>query len=118
MDAYPPEYTEHNLPLIVLSGLGATHEEEELNPSHSLLNEGGFPINGHLPLVTGERAEHLLNDFLQADGTDSPWNARAARGNNGLMGFRVKSIGRVRLLDTNGRNYRALTTGIGFQIAS
>lgn len=99
MDAYHPEYTDHNLPLIVLSGLGADHEPEELPPSHRLLQDGGFPINGHLPLVTGERADQLLNDFLQADGRNAPWNARSARGTNGVMGFRFKPIGRASHLE-------------------
>ena len=95
MDAYPPDYVDHNLPLVVLSGLGANAHQEHYPRSHDLLQENGFTISSHLPVVGGERADQVLEDFLAADGRHWSCNSRAARSNSGLIGFRFKAVGRV-----------------------
>ena len=93
MDAYPSEYIVHDLPLVVLSGLG--QPEPDSRPGDDLLLDGGYPVVSDLPPVTGERADQLLQDFHSHDGKDAAWNARAGKGNGVASGFAIRAVGRV-----------------------
>lgn len=96
MDAYPPEYALHNLPFIVLSGLDTTHELESPPPiQHVLPGRATTTISSEIPPVTGERAQQLLQEFLNADGTNAPWNARGLNRRGNILGFRTRTVGRV-----------------------
>lgn len=95
MDAYPPDYIAHNLPLVVLSGLGDESRLESNPSAHRLLQVNGTPIDSEIPTVTGERAEQLLQEFLKTDASDAPWNSRPAKSRGNLTGFRVRAVGRV-----------------------
>jgi hypothetical protein len=96
MDAYPPEYVQHNLPFIVLSGLGAGQELEPPAPVHKVLpGRAVTTISAETPPVTGTHAEALLQDFLSADGTNAPWNARAPARKDLAHSFRIRAVGRV-----------------------
>ena len=98
MDAYPKDYVEHNLPLIILSGLQSHSDPSQDAPEQSRnpLLEGGFRIRTDAAPLRGTTAESLLRAFLAADSSDTPWNSRAtpAKSENGGR-FRIKSIGRV-----------------------
>ncbi|OCK78926.1 hypothetical protein K432DRAFT_355870 [Lepidopterella palustris CBS 459.81] len=95
MDAYPPEYVTHNLPLVIISGLGSDPELETLPPIHDVLpGRGTTDISSELPPVTGERANQLLQEFLSTDGRDAPWNARQSNRKGSLIGYRLRAIGR------------------------
>ncbi|KAK4506584.1 hypothetical protein PRZ48_000316 [Zasmidium cellare] len=89
MEAYPPQYTEHNLPLVLLSGFG----EQQTSGGGSQLHrqESGARI------VT-ESAEcengRLLQEFLVLDGSDRAWNAASLPGPSGAIRYRMKTIGR------------------------
>jgi hypothetical protein len=104
MDAYPPEYVQHNLPFIVISGLGNNKELAPPPPVQNVLpGRAATNISSDLPPVTGKYAEALLQDFLSADSTSAPWNGRES-GRKGLAhGFRIRAVGRVgrRLPDAN-----------------
>ena len=98
MEAYPKDYVEHNLPLIVLSGLQSQSDPSK-DASEQLRNpllEGGFRIRTDSAPLTGSTAESLVRAFLAADSSDAPWNSRAtsAKTKNGGS-FRIKSVGRV-----------------------
>ncbi|KAH7085723.1 Gryzun, putative trafficking through golgi-domain-containing protein [Paraphoma chrysanthemicola] len=95
MEAYPPQYVQHNLPFIVLSGLGITKELDPPPPVHDVLpGRAVTTINSEIPAVTGDRANTLLQDFLSADTSNAPWNGRST-GRKGLAsGFRIRAIGR------------------------
>ena len=95
MDAYPPEYVAHNLPLVVLSGLGDKSKLRNIQRTHRLLQGSGTPIDSEIPTVTGECAERLLQEFLKADASDAPWNSRPVKSRGNLTGFRVRAVGRV-----------------------
>lgn len=98
MDAYPPEYVAHNLPLVVASGLGSIPELESIPAVHDVLpGRGATTISSELPQITGERADQLLEEFLNADGRDAPWNGRPGSRRGGLIGFRLRAVGRVGL---------------------
>lgn len=96
MDAYPPEYVAHNLPLVVVSGLGSIPELESIPAVHDVLpGRGATTISSELPQITGERADQLLEEFLNSDGRDAPWNGRPGSRRGGLIGFRLRAVGRV-----------------------
>lgn len=85
MDGYPPAFVAHNVPLVVISGLGSTHDQVRAH-------ENGIRISSELPLVESEDAEALLKHFKTGDASDLAWNGREHSGRNKL---RVKSVGRV-----------------------
>ncbi|KAJ4341846.1 hypothetical protein N0V87_001511 [Didymella glomerata] len=95
MEAYPPAYVQHNLPFIVLSGLGSQAELQPPPSVHDVLpGRASVRTSSEIPAVTGERADQLLQDFLSADGTNAPWNARAASRRDLGHGFRIRAVGR------------------------
>lgn len=96
MEAYPPVYVQHNLPFIVLSGLGTPAELDPPPPVHDVLSgRAATRTSSEIPPVTGERADQLLQDFLTADGTNAPWNARSTTRRGLAHGFRIRTVGRV-----------------------
>ncbi|KAI9881024.1 MAG: hypothetical protein M1830_008906 [Pleopsidium flavum] len=101
MDAYPPEYVSHNLPLIILSGLGSADSKSQdasQRASYPLLHERGIRITSDIPPVTGSSAEQLLQTFLAADANKGRWNGRHEKGRIGTIGFCVKGVGREYIL--------------------
>lgn len=96
MEAYPPAYLQHNLPFIVLSGLGSQDELGAPPSVHNALpGRAAVRTSSEIPPVTGERAEQLLHDFLAADGSTAPWNARGSNRKDLAHGFRIRAVGRV-----------------------
>lgn len=96
MDAYPPLYTEHNLPLVLLSGLG-----EREDAGHQLdipRQESGARINGETPESRTEPAERLLDEVLALDGSNHAWNSGALPGPSSGIKYKMKTIGRVGML--------------------
>ncbi|PSN72718.1 hypothetical protein BS50DRAFT_616268 [Corynespora cassiicola Philippines] len=95
MEAYPAEYVQHNLPFVVLSGLGSKNDLEPLPPVHQVLpGEAATSISCEIASVTGEHANQLLQEFLKADGTNAPWNGRMQNRRGNLLGFRIRTVGR------------------------
>ncbi|KAF1930854.1 uncharacterized protein M421DRAFT_361162 [Didymella exigua CBS 183.55] len=95
MEAYPPAYVQHNLPFIVLSGLGSQAEPQPPLSIHNVLpGRTSIRTSSEIPAVTGERADQLLHEFLSADGTNAPWNARGASGRDLAHSFRIRAVGR------------------------
>jgi hypothetical protein len=97
MEAYPPEYIEHNLPLVVLSGLGERQGNPESPPPIYHL-ESGTKLQGSSQECTGERAQSLLQQFLRIDGSSLPWNASSLPGPSGTVKYKVKAVGRVGMM--------------------
>ena len=97
MDAYPSDYVVHNLPFIVLSGLGTSNELEPVPPpvQNVLPGHAVTAINAETPSVTGDRANQLLQEFLSADGSDAPWNGQGSARRGLTHGFRIRAVGRV-----------------------
>ncbi len=96
MDAYPPDYVEHNLPFIVLSGLGTSKELDPPPRVQDILpGRAVTTINSEIPTVTGDRANELLQEFWTADGTTAPWNGRGFSRRGITHGFRIRAVGRV-----------------------
>lgn len=95
MEAYPPEYVAHNLPLVVLSGLSSVQELGSKDELREIFGTGTV-ISSELPIVDNELSQQLLQDFLSANGAAFAWNSERARSKNNLIGFKFKVIGRVR----------------------
>ena len=106
MEAYPPEYVAHNLPLIVLSGLTGAEEHGGRDELRDIFGTAAV-INSDSPLVAVELSQQLLQDFMSADGSGQAWSAEASRGKVGLMGFKFKVIGRVSRLPVSWRTFVA-----------
>ncbi|KAK5168315.1 uncharacterized protein LTR77_006884 [Saxophila tyrrhenica] len=92
MEPYPSEYIDHNLPLVIVSGLGE-HEGSAPGTVHSQL-ENGVKFNTQSPECSGERAKSLLHQFRQIDGSSLPWNASSLPGPTGTMRYRIRPIER------------------------
>lgn len=93
MDAYPADYITHNLPLLVLSGLS---EDETSKQDSASLESTSTLLKSHFPVVRSERGKWLRQEFEKLEGAHLPWNATAARSRNGLVGYRIRLVGRVR----------------------
>jgi hypothetical protein len=100
MDAYPAEYTNHELPLILLSGL----TDAPAPPRSS-----GPIIECSLPVVQSDSAKLLLQDFLALQGNDSEGDSRPSRSKNGLIGYKFKLAGRVGTCRAFWSRYRLIT---------
>ena|SRR5438034_8963810 len=99
MDEYPSDYVVHNLPLILISGLGSEPETQKpIEPGdleYPLLRENGIQIFSDIPALTGSVANQLLDVLLREDASGAPWNSRSDGERAGGIGFRVKRVGRV-----------------------
>jgi trafficking protein particle complex subunit 11 len=97
MEAFPEDYVAHNLPLILLSGIGPDEKAASDSSEHSrtLLQEGGFRVRTDVPPLTNRLADDLLGSFLGFDSRSDGFNNKSlsARGSPGV--FKIKRVGRV-----------------------
>ncbi|EME87576.1 uncharacterized protein MYCFIDRAFT_26624 [Pseudocercospora fijiensis CIRAD86] len=93
MEAYPTEYVEHNLPLLLLSGLAKD------DPSHAgpalTRQEYGAGVQIESPECKTDQAQALLREAKSQDGYGLPWNSASLPGPTGSIRFRIKTIGRT-----------------------
>ncbi|KAF2765034.1 hypothetical protein EJ03DRAFT_220530 [Teratosphaeria nubilosa] len=97
MEAFPPPYVEHQLPLIVLSGLGERIDDSQIE---ALLprQESGTKISTSSAECEGDRAAQLLDILLKHDGREQAWNATALPGPTTQLKYCMKVIGRTYIL--------------------
>ena len=96
MDAYPPDYVLHNLPFIVLSGLESSEELETLPPVQNVLpGRATTTVSADNAPLTGHRAQQLLQEFRDAQGSNAPWNGRGSNHRGNGYSFRIRTAGRV-----------------------
>ncbi|KAI1922233.1 hypothetical protein LOZ12_000600 [Ophidiomyces ophidiicola] len=93
MDAYPPGYVDHNLPLVLLAGLEPEHPPPAR--AYPARDDPACEIFSDFPPLVDATAELLLAELLAQDASDAPWNARSFAG---AVGFSVKQAGRTFLL--------------------
>ena len=95
MDAFGPDYTVHNLPLLLLSGLDSRDRSHSDVPpaQRTLLHEGGFRLKIDLPPLDSPTAQALREAFLDHDGSKAPWRSQSPSSTEKL--FRIKTVGRV-----------------------
>ncbi|KAM0146620.1 hypothetical protein ACHAPG_011043 [Botrytis cinerea] len=90
MDGYATQYVAHNLPLLVVSGLGA-----DPSPTNARLKEGGVLITSDVAPLESEDANFILQYFKNNGAENLPWNGYEHSEKNK---FRVKVIGRDYIL--------------------
>ena len=97
MEAFPEDYVAHNLPLILLSGLGQDDQSalESTGRSRNLLQEGGFRIRTDVQSLTDPTSENLLQAFLGFDSTSHRVNSRKVSERDSPGAFKIKRVGRV-----------------------
>lgn len=96
MDAYPEDYVNHNLPLVLLSGLEAGVEDGHGAPVDYPLTETGPKIFSDFPPLSGAVAEELRSALLEEDGSERPWRSTATPNATApLIRYKIKSTGRV-----------------------
>ena len=97
MEGYPSHLVSHNIPFIVLFGLGSTasNSREADEEDYPLLQEKGVYISSELPSITGAIADDLIECFQDFDAKDAAWNNRPGKGKMGTMGFTYRNVGRV-----------------------
>ena len=70
MEAFPEDYVSHNVPLILLFGIGqekpSSHRKDN---GRDQLQEGGFRIRRDSPNLTNDAAESVLQAFASFDST-------------------------------------------------
>ncbi|KAL1956987.1 hypothetical protein VTO42DRAFT_6476 [Malbranchea cinnamomea] len=100
MDDYPSDYVDHNLPLILLSGLGPDPEKQESPSSdpaaaqYPLFQENAIQIFSDFPLLTDPTARAVLDELLAHDASNTPWTGKGKEKAAGTR-FRIKRVGRT-----------------------
>ncbi|KAJ5160576.1 uncharacterized protein N7482_007580 [Penicillium canariense] len=98
MDAYPLDYVNHNLPLVLLSGLEADAEDDPgAAVDYPLLAEKGPKIFSDFPPLSGAVAEELRIVLLEEDGSQMPWRSGLTPSGDASsphIAYRIKSSGR------------------------
>ena len=96
MDVFPKDYADHNLPLLLLSGLETeAADTSSAGSASTVLREGGFRLKTDLPVLKSPLAAALLRSFFQHDAGDVPWRAGAHEGSQSVGALNIRSIGRV-----------------------
>ncbi|RMZ78713.1 hypothetical protein DV737_g3757, partial [Chaetothyriales sp. CBS 132003] len=96
MDAFGDDYVVHNLPLLLICGLGESPQAEKDTTLHPgpPLQEGGFRISIDLPDLDGRLANLVQSALCSHDGSQAPWKAQSASGKDAKL-FKTKLVGRV-----------------------
>ncbi|EGP91847.1 uncharacterized protein MYCGRDRAFT_67605 [Zymoseptoria tritici IPO323] len=115
MEAYPSGYVQHNLPLVLLSGLGQRGDQ---NQPSSKRQESGARISTESPECQSERAKQLLEEFVALDGSQSAWNPTALPGPPNNIRWKIKTIGRSYTLPARKAAPSAQTAGADGKPAS
>ena len=97
MAGYPEHCITHNVPLVVLFGLGAESSivEDEATKGYRLTQDQSTVVSTNLPCADGPVADNLIRCFDQLDARHAAWNSRPGKGKMGSMGFTYRRIGRV-----------------------
>lgn len=97
MEAFPEDYIAHNLPLILLSGIG--HGEQAASDtterSRNLLQEGGFRIRTDAPPLTDSASEDLLRTFLSFNSANRTSESKDVSVKDKPGAFNIQRVGRV-----------------------
>lgn len=90
MDDYPAGSLDHNLPLLVVSGLSTVPTKPLL--TDPALKEQSVLIRSELPPVDSREAKTILRYIQEADATGLPWNGQET---SKKYKFKIKAVGRV-----------------------
>ena len=105
MDGFESSYIEHNIPLLLISGLEDDQHE-------NLVAKHGIKVASELPLVNTREGQILVRSFHQYDGKHLPWRAIT-----GSSRVRLKVIGRVWMINSIRPSRSRTEAEIGIRIA-
>ncbi|EZF34663.1 hypothetical protein H101_01794 [Trichophyton interdigitale H6] len=99
MDAFPPSYVDHNLPLVLISGLAAAGEAGE-EAGEAIVSgvdgaDGGVCVFSDFPPVSGAVADGLLAALLAEDASFWPWSSRYFSHKANGVGLRIQRASRT-----------------------
>ncbi|RMZ80306.1 hypothetical protein DV738_g2805, partial [Chaetothyriales sp. CBS 135597] len=96
MDAFGDDYVAHNLPLLLICGLGNGPRAEKHTTPHSgpAFLDGGFRINIDLPDLDGRLPAFVRSALCRHDGSQSAWNAQVPNNKDTKL-FKTRLVGRV-----------------------
>lgn len=89
MDGYPTGSLDHNVPLLVASGLNSDTNELPLSAE---LKEQSILLRSEIPPIDGKNAEALSQYFKDVDASAKSWSAFER---SEQYRFRVRTTGRV-----------------------
>ncbi|KAI1387421.1 Gryzun, putative trafficking through golgi-domain-containing protein [Hypoxylon trugodes] len=93
MDGYPAGSLDHNVPFLVVSGLGTASTKHTLEDPG--LREQGILVRSELPSIESREAKIILRCIQEKDATSLPWNSRDT---SRRYKFKIETIGREFLL--------------------
>ncbi|KAI1810516.1 Gryzun, putative trafficking through golgi-domain-containing protein [Poronia punctata] len=93
MDGYPSGSLDHNVPLLVVSGLGTNANKPLIDDPE--LRERGILVRSELPPIDTREAKVILRSIQDADASSLPWKPRDS---TKKYRFRIRTIGREFLL--------------------
>ncbi|RMZ87155.1 hypothetical protein DV736_g5618, partial [Chaetothyriales sp. CBS 134916] len=96
MDTFGDDYVVHNLPLLLICGLGDPPQTEKHTGPHPgpPLQEDGFRISIDLPALGGGLADLILSALCSYDGSQALWKAQSPSSKDAKL-FKTKLVGRV-----------------------
>jgi hypothetical protein len=99
MDVYPSYYTAHNVPLLVLSGLGPDDSQQAGSDGSKFpaFEENGIRLSTASPTIETPDATQLLRHFLAADATRTNQDGGKTSYKAADLSFKIKVVGRVGL---------------------
>lgn len=93
MDGYPAGSLDHNVPLLVASGLNSKVPELQLESKPK-----GILLKSELPPLNIKEADMLAQYFEEVDAQGSSWTSVSR---DELFRFRIKAVGRVGISGEN-----------------
>jgi hypothetical protein len=94
MDGYPLGSLDHNVPLLVVSGLSSSHDQPEPPPkAKGKANGEGVLLRSDLPPLEGKEASFLESFFERVNERGKSWTVMTREE---PYRVRVKTVGRVR----------------------
>ncbi|KAF2222926.1 Gryzun, putative trafficking through golgi-domain-containing protein [Elsinoe ampelina] len=95
MEGYPPEYVDHNLPLLAISGLGLGADEVARETPSRQQQSPGTTVTIEQPELPRDIGQNLRSAFQDADGSSLPWNGDGHQARSSLIGFKFGFIDRT-----------------------
>lgn len=97
MNNYPGDAINHNLPLLVVSGLSRKNgtDDSKFSDERREPGDGGFHIKIEAELVTGRNANALSAAFSKLDASAVPWSAQAPQHAERRHVYAIRHAGRV-----------------------
>lgn len=97
MDAYPPDYTAHCMPVLALSGLTDTDTSDPVPDTKAEAEaDTDRTVTTTTTTIPAPISAQLRTHFLEFDGSSIVWRDRASLRRGGALPFRIRLLDKVR----------------------